>query len=309
MIPLIEKKGLIIAIVFAFLAAVLFLAWMNQIQQGVSKEAAAKLKAMQENMVEAIYAKVDIAAGKVITQDIIYTKLMDKSRLPIGAAYSQSRVLDTIALAPIKKDSLVLNEQLKWPTTRDTTLSMKTPIGKRAISVAVDNISLLSGMIKPGDYVDVISLISIPMQVEGKQSAQAATVPLFQNILVLAVGSNISTVEERSYGARSRKGESDPKESKQEGTPLVTLALSPEEVNLLAFVQEQGKIRLVLRSPGDAKITPVQPASWETVLKYIFPNIDLNPPKPPEPEPKAKKEPEVEVIRGFKRELVPLKKD
>ena len=85
---------------------------------------------------------------------------------------------------------------------------------------------------------------------------------------------------------------------------MITLALSPEEANILAFVKEQGKIQLILRSAGDAQTTPIQPASWETVLKYLFPNMELE--KKKEEEIKKEEPPQIEIIRGFKKEMMPL---
>lgn len=300
--PLIEKRGWIIAGAFALAAAILTIVLLNQERQRLASEAEEKLESFQENTVEVVFAKTDIASGRLISEDMIYTKLVAKNALPNDAATSIARVIDRTAATSFKKDSVITLGKLAWPTNSETTLAMKTPIGKRAITISVDNISALLGMIKPGDYVDALGLIPLPAEVEGKQSAQPATVPLFQNVLVLAVGSQLSASVQDEAGLRRKPAESPaPKDS----APLITLSLSPEEANILAFVQEQGKIRLILRSPGDATTQAVQPATWETVLKYLFPNIELEAKKEKEQEPKEDI-PQVEIIRGFKREIVPL---
>ncbi len=296
--PLIEKRGIIIAVVVAMVAAFLAMAWLSQQQQQLSSDLKAQYERLHANTVDAIYAKSDIPQGKIIAEDLLYTKPAAKDSLPQGAVVSIARVIDRVATVSIKKDAMINIEMVGWPTTSETTLAMKTPIGKRAITISVDNISSLVGMIKPGDYVDVLSLILIPKMVDGKQSGVPATVPLFQNVLVLAVGSQFGTSSDRGPGSRKKAAE---EPARTEGAPLITLALTPEQVNILAFVQEQGKIRLVLRSPGDAKTEPVVPASWDTLIKYLFPQAEL------EQKPEVKKElPQVEVIRGFKKEMVPL---
>ena len=298
MIPLLEKRGLIIAIASALIAVILAVTWLNQQQRRLAEDLNKKFGLLHTNVIDGIFAKADIPRGKIITEEMLYTRPMTKDSLPAAAATSIARVIDRVVTASIKKDSLISVDMIGWPTTRETTLAGKTPIGKRASTISVDNIASLSGMIKPGDYVDVIALILLPTQIEGKQSTQPATVPLFQNVLILAVGSQIGKDEEAGVGLskRRREGES----SRQDSAPLITLALSPEETNLLAFVQEQGKIRLVLRSPGDAKTESIPPASWETLFKHLFPNIDLT-------KPEVKEEPRVEVIRGFKKETLPLR--
>ena len=295
MTPLIEKKGLIIAVAAAFIATILVITWLNQQQRRMAEDMSKRFKELHANTVDAIYAKTDIPMGKIISEDMIFTKPMTKNSLPPEAATSVARVIDRIAALNIKEDSIILLDMVGPPVARESTLAARTPIGKRAISVPVDNISSLVGMIRPGDYVDVISLILLPAATaEGKQATQPAMVPLFQNVQVLAVGSQLGRPQEAELSLRRRREEPESRES----APLITLALSPEETNLLAFVQEQGKIRLVLRSPADAKTEAVQPANWETLLKYLYPNIDLH---PVEEEPS-----QVEVVRGFKKEMMPI---
>lgn len=300
MISLVEKRGIIIAIIIAIAAAVSSILWLKNVQRNLERAAAQQLLETQANTTDAIYAKVDIPSDKVITEDMLFTRLVYKDKLPPGAATSIARVVGRVATSQLKKDSMISVDKLAWPTTKETSLAMRTPVGRRAMTIPVDNISSLMGMIRPGDYVDVIGLIALPVQIEGKQAAQPATVPLFQNVLVLAVGSQIGTIAEKESASQRRTQEAAPP---KESAPLITLALTPEEANLLSFVQEQGKIRLVLRSPGDAKTQPVQLASWDTLLKYLFPNIDF---MQKEEKKEAKEVPTVEVIRGFKREMMPI---
>lgn len=302
LIPLIEKRGLLIAGGFALIAAILAAVWLNNEKLRLDREARDRLASFQESTVDVVFAKIDIPRGKVITEDMLETKFVAKNNLPAEAVTSVARVAGRISNVNIQKDKMILVGALVWPTTKDTTLTTKTPIGKRAMTISVDNISALLGMINPGDYVDVISLILLPVNIDGKESGQPATVPLFQNVLVLAVGSDLGASYEKEPDSRRRAAA---KETIRDSAALITLALSPEEANILAFVQEQGKIRLVLRSQGDAKTNPVQPASWETLLKYLFPDINLNVKEEKPPEIK-KDVPQVEIIRGFNKEMMAI---
>jgi len=302
---LIEKRGWLIAGACALAAAILSWAMLSQERVRLANQAKQNLESFRENTVDIVLAKVDIPPGKLITEDMLYTKLIDKNSLPAEAATSIARVVDRIAAVPVKKDYMLPVDKLAWPTTRETTLAGKTPIGKRAITISVDNISSLLGMIKAGDYVDVIGLIPLPVEVDGKQSAELATVPLFQNVLVLSVGTQLGAETEKEPVSRRRTAEFTPKE---DAAPLITLSLGPEEVNILVFIKEQGKIQLVLRSPGDAQTNPVQPINWATVLKYLFPQMDLEAREREANKKEAprKEVPRVEIIRGFKKEVVPL---
>ena len=78
---------------------------------------------------------------------------------------------------------------------------------------------------------------------------------------------------------------------------MITLALSVHEANLVAFVQEQGRIRLILRSPGDTQVQPVAPASWDTLFRTVMPQAFTQPQEAPKPQKK------VEIYRGLQKEI------
>jgi Flp pilus assembly protein CpaB len=151
-------------------------------------------------------------------------------------------------------------------------------------------------MLRPGNRVDLIALLPIHAQgADGKQANQLATFPLFQNVLVLAVGQETGAVE-APVGRYTEKKET------TGGTPLITLALAPQEANLVTFVQEQGKMRLILRSPSDPKVESLRPATWESLFAYVMP-----PPPPPPPKVEAPKD-YVEIYRGLKRDKIEVAK-
>jgi Flp pilus assembly protein CpaB len=155
-------------------------------------------------------------------------------------------------------------------------------------------------MIRPGDYVDVVAMLSVPAtNAQGKQVIQVTSVSLFQNVLVLAIGQDISTSGQQGAGESRYK-----KEEKKLDSSAITLALNPNEANLLGFVQDQGRIRLVLRSPADAKIESTQPVSWDSLFQYLIPPevIEARSRQPKETKPDSF----VEIYRGLKKEEFPI---
>jgi len=66
-------------------------------------------------------------------------------------------------------------------------------------------------------------------------------------------------------------------------------------------VQEQGKIRLVLRSPGDTQTQQVAPASWDTLFRTVMPQAFQQQEKPAAAPVKPKKT--VEIYRGLSKEI------
>ncbi|MBU0547978.1 MAG: Flp pilus assembly protein CpaB [Candidatus Omnitrophica bacterium] len=301
----IEKQKLILisGVVLGVVAILMTKMYLDQQQQVAQAQAKKTLAKMQTNQTVVLVAKQDIPSGSVIESRMIDSSIVPNQFIQPQAVTSIDRVLGMVSLALISKGEQITLSKLSKSRKEDGgSLAGNTPAGKRAISIAVDSIASVSGMVRPGDYVDVIATLQVPAQgPDGQVSTQMAVVPLFQNVLVLAVGQDTGFVGR----AESRYGE---KGASSGG--LITLAIGPQEANLIAFVQEQGKMRLTLRSPADANVEPVVPASWETLFQYIMPQQ-----KSVEESIEVKEVPVVdataeyvEVFRGLNKEKVSLSK-
>ncbi|MFH1397212.1 MAG: Flp pilus assembly protein CpaB [Candidatus Omnitrophota bacterium] len=303
-----QKIILIIGVILAIMAVFMTKTYIDQQRQLAEDDARKKISNMQasipKNEVQVLIANKDIPKGVTIDASSLETSVVPEKYRQPQAVSSVDRILGMVTINSIAKGEQITLSKLAQ-TRQLGGLAEGTPVGKRAITVSVDNIASLAGMIKPGNYVDIIALVPVPVQTpDGKQVSQAAVVPLFQNILVLAVGQDTAGETRSTPGGRYSSEE----ERKISVSPFITLAINPQEVNLLAFVQEQGKIRLILRSPADSKLEPTQPASWETLFRYIMPPQE-GAVKPIIKElPKTTTEEYVEVYRGLNKERIPLSK-
>jgi len=279
---------LIIAIISGVLAVILINVYLKQKEERLLNLAT---KQEQEN-VGVVVASRNISAGEVLEEGDIKIEFVPKSALQPRAVKYKSAAVGKVAAIDIVKGEQICSNKIKTPGERkETTLAMRTPAGKRAITVVIDSISAVGGMVRPGDYVDVIGNVPIPIQgPQGKREMRNTTIPLFQNVLVLAVGGQMS------------RNAPPPKQA----NPPVTLALSPQEANIISFVQEQGKIRLVLRSPADSRTEKIPPATWDTVLQYVYPKMMQQVQQTAvEEEPERK----VEIYRGLRKEVISLDKE
>ncbi|MBM3244374.1 MAG: Flp pilus assembly protein CpaB [Candidatus Omnitrophica bacterium] len=291
-----QQIYLIAGIGLALVALFMIKVYLDQ-QKAASEQAAAqKFKALQANQTAVLVAKTDIAKGKIVDADNFTTSIVLNQNVQPGAVTSLDRIAGMTTVAPVSKGEQVTLSKFSY-VSGGGDLAQVTPTGKRAITVAVDNISSLAGMIKAGDHVDVIAMIpQATIGMDGKQTSQLVTLPVFQNVQVLAVGQQTTAVPKSDIRFRGA-------EQKQEQSPLITLSLGPHEASLIAFIQEQGKIRLVLRSPGDTKFEPVQAASWDTLFSYVFPERNI-----PKPEEVHAPSDYVEIYRGMTKEKVLLAK-
>lgn len=321
-----QKLIIIIGIVSGLIGAFLVKVYLDQQRSYIQQQEKQKSQKIQENLVPVLIAKKDIPKGSTVESDSLEVTMTPKQSVQPQAVTSLDRVSGMTTVIPISKGEQITLNKLIWPREASSgsnvvagTLAMVTPVGKRAITIQIDNIASLSGMIKPGDYVDVIALIPVPSETaDKKQTVQAAVMPLFQNVLILAVGRDISTPAKSSSlqeANRYSKSTSDDKGDKTSPSPasqLLTLALAPQEASLIAFVQEQGKIRLTLRSPADSQVHQAMPTTWDTLFKYVMPAQQAAAKDGAEAKDAAAAKQEaieyVEIYRGLKKEKIPISK-
>lgn len=285
--PLVISAALAIAAVF--LVNMYLTSQKQQIAQQIQEES---------KQVAAVFvAKDAIAAGDAIRSDMVKKVPIPVRFMQPKAANSLEQIEGRIALVPIEKGEYILTTKL-MSRGEGANLAQLTPPGKRAVSIVVDSIAGLGGMVRPGDHVDVISVIPSPVGVDakGQPVMQPVTVTLFQDVLVLAVGGKTQTAE---ILAENRKKGEEAKAAAPIVSPVVTLALTPEEANIATYLQaQQVSLRLALRAPTDMVTSSQTPTTLETIIKYLNPNY-----VPPSMENQPKP-PTIEIQKGTKTEDV-----
>jgi len=99
--------------------------------------------------------------------------------------------------------------------------------GERAITIPVDTLDTMSGFLNPGDHVDLYITL--------KDGERDRTVPLVENVRVLATGKDID----------------DGIQEKQKKYSEITIGLSPLDVTRVIHGQTVGDLAVVLRKSKD----------------------------------------------------------
>lgn len=224
------------------------------------EQAQAKMQ-QQTKSIGVVVANHDIAAGDKITSNDVAVR-------PIPADYVSSD-----AVLPEKFDaadnhvlgvSVRKGEAILWANLRDfkqqQTFSAELAPGKRAVTFPVDEVNSISGLLSPGDKIDLIASI--------KKGERNLAFPLLQNVLVLATGS-----ESKDEPGNSSQNSNELKlNSDQRHFTTVTLEASPDDVKKIILAQTAGKLTAVLRNPKDEltvakNMMDVNNLFTETVIK------------------------------------------
>ena len=141
-----------------------------------------------------------------------------------------------------------------------TSLALKIPAGKRAVTVTIDSLAAVGGLINAGDFVDVIAQLNVPAQDTDKKTVTAM---IFQGLQVLAVNTNLE--EPGSYI-----------DQQSAASLKITFAVDPQEAGLLTFADKNGTLELALRSPDESGHQKVKASTWKTLANYVLKNEGPN---------------------------------
>ena len=169
---------------------------------------------------------------------------------------------------------------------KKSSLALRTPPGKRAVTVMTSSLSAVGGLLNPGDTVDVIAQLNVPSASKdeaNKGAKETVTVMVFQNIQVLAINANLDEM-----GAYEQQ--------QSAGSLRLTLALDPQESGLMKFVEKNGSLELVLRGPNEKNNEMLPPASWKTLADYVLQNNGANLSVPDEESGKSKEKVDVKPV-------------
>ncbi len=177
-----------------------------------------------------LVATQDIPARERITSTMFHTEMRGAKSLEPDAISDATHATGALALITIPAGSQITASEVG--TNVASALPVRLRPGMRAVSIPVDRVKGVSGLIQPGDRVDVIA---VPPQ-HGDSPAKAVTI--LRGIRVLAVG---DALEDAS---------ATPSPTEQAAT-TVTLEVNPKQADLLSWADANASLRLALRSPRE----------------------------------------------------------
>jgi pilus assembly protein CpaB len=226
------KPAIIISILFGIFAGIFIWLYLSSRERELLQIADVRT---------VVVAAIDILPGTAIEENMLTEASVPLKFVQPSAFASAREVVGQIAAIPIQQGSQVLGTAM---TGVGRNLATKVPRGMRGISIAVTDVTGISGLLAPNNYVDVIATVKLG-SAPGASNQRTFVTTLFQNVLVLAVGDDLGEV-------RVRGGDQDAlaalAQQERQRFSTVTLALTPQQVQDLILAQDVGDLSLSLRS-------------------------------------------------------------
>ena len=180
----------------------------------------------------------DAIAGGLIVE----TSLPAKS-VPVG---SLTAVTDDnknlLALSEIAPGEYI--QSARFGTTPQGSQAIRVPNGQIAMSLTLSDPARVGTFVAPGSHIVLYDSVAGATATAGAAPAQGGTHVLFENVLVIAIGSTALTPAQP-------KGEATA--APNQGGALVTLALTPDQAPRLVHALQNGSLYAGLRG-DDVKI-------------------------------------------------------
>lgn len=198
--------------------------------------------------VRVVVASADLRPGNFLSAQTVAIREVPRTFLHSEAvlAESWSTVAGRALAHPLKSGEPVLLSHMAQDVGAG--FSSQLAAGMRALTFPVDEQASISGMLAPGDHIDVFFTT-----LSGNESV---TLPLLLDIPVIATG--IRTATNAAYLDEKRQGA-------QYNT--VTVSVTPDDAAKITLAQDAGKITITLRQPDDDRIVRIGRVTKQSLLQ------------------------------------------
>lgn len=221
--------------------------------------------------VPVVVADEDLPSGMAIDTRGLVVVQWPEGLAPRGTFGSIGDLADRVAARPIGEGEPVLEPALLPQGERGGLQALIEP-NHRAVSVEVNAVVGVGGFIQPGSRVDVLAQLKAFGYDAGRRATPHSRT-ILQNVKVLAIDQEFGRAEDTEAALAS----------------VVTLQVTPEEAQKLAYAAAEGKLHLALRGRSDESVVS---------LSSTMPSDFLDA-KPSAPKQNASR-PAIQSIRGTK---------
>ncbi|HLS81833.1 MAG TPA: Flp pilus assembly protein CpaB [Steroidobacter sp.] len=201
----------------------------------------------QYTPVSVVVASTDLRPGALLSSQTAALREAPKAFLHSDAVTADewNSVAGRVLVRPIRSGEPLLMSHLAQHAGAG--FSSHLPPGERALTLPVDEESSISGMLAPGDRIDILFTAS--------SRNEPVTAPLLLDVAVIATGMrtwmNDVLLQDKDRSSHYR---------------TVTLSVTPQDAARITLAQEAGKLTFVLRRSQDRTPTRLAQVTRSTLL-------------------------------------------
>ena len=225
-----------------------------------------------------LVAKVEIQPGMELTDDVVAFETRSKAAIPEGAITAAEQYAKRATVTRLFPGEIVIQAKLGEPGVIG--LAAQIPRGMQVVAVPVNMTSAISGLIQPGNKVDILCTY----QLQKGGVVQRKTKRVLQNVEVFTV--DRLRHAESGDAAKGAKPEN------------VSFLVTPQQSNTLANASQRGQIHLALRSTtdnSDVKTDDVDDSTFEGLEADKVVQAEKN----VEPEPAVEEPQDQQQLKQF----------
>lgn len=195
-------------------------------------------------MVGVVVARRDLQRGDPVSTETMAVRQIPSDLAPssgISPERFESYIGSTLALS-VRSGEPLLTVAIAGSDA--THFSQRLRTGFRAITIAVDEVNALSGMLQPGDRID---LMLTARAADARNDGHDQTIVLMQDVLILATGRQVHP---------DLRGDAESSKSQERQFGAITIEVDPDRAQRLIVAQRSGRITAILRNPTDRGAIP-----------------------------------------------------
>jgi pilus assembly protein CpaB len=182
--------------------------------------------------IQVLVARVEVQPGVELTDEVVGFQEMNVESVPEDAVTSFEQYEERALIYPVLGGDII--RQSKLGKKGEFTRSRQIPEGMRVVAISVNDTQTVSGMMRPGDRVDVLVTYQLRNN-RGQMTSKTAT--LLKYIEVFATDNR--TVSDGATKQQEVK------------TKVVSLLVQPIQVNYIKLAESKGSLALSWRHPDD----------------------------------------------------------
>ncbi|WP_457577934.1 Flp pilus assembly protein CpaB [Desulfomarina sp.] len=235
------RKLFIAALVFAVLAGLGTVLYLNYLERSLKK----RLAPQKKEMTHVIVASRNLPVGSVVNTSTMSVRTVPKDYVnsDVFSPKQFESIKGAILIKPLQQGKMLAQDYIDLRIPKDFAGTIQP--GHRAFSIQVDEINSNSGMVRPGNFIDLfvkISAGSLPSA--GENSSGDVIIPILEDVLVLATDKSTARPNEYEFKHSST-------ENRHRAYNTFTLEVTPKEAAIISLADSRGELVTALRNTAD----------------------------------------------------------